>query len=651
MCGAKLENIVEGSAICTCEYCGTTQTLPRIGTERYNALFDRANYYRAKGDFDSALAVYQNILAEAPDEPEAHWGLCLCRYGIGYVVDPRTSKRVPTCNRAQFSSILEDADYIAALENSDTAAREVYEAEAGYINKVQKRILEISSHEQPFDIFICYKETDDKGERTPDSVIAQDIYEALTKEGYKVFFSRITLEDKLGQEYEPYIFAALNSAKIMLIIGTKPDYFNAVWVKNEWSRFLSLMEHDTKKALIPCYRDMSPYDMPERFISLQSQDISKVGYMQDLIRGIKKITGSISATAERSKAAENPTTENYLKRGMLSLGSGKWDEADRFFEKALNIDAENYRAYIGKLMAECRINSEAALLNAPVDLRNHDNFKNAVRFAPESEAQKLKKAGVSNAYKLAVSITAHDPEKSEAYYTAADIMKSLGGYSDSGAKADEYRAKGDTIRENMILAENQNRYNAAAAAGRAALTTKDMRNAAAMFRELGGFFDSAEQARSYEELADKTDKRAAAISVRSDFMHGVRVVIRFLLLVASLVLPYFLVHRQAVLLDMLEEFRGDLHSNAEFFSGAWKAIIITGVGFFLSHYCSCALDVKLLKIIRILANIIIGAFSLIFVLTIHIGTNEPKYTFILIVVMLAGGVIGHIAGKYVADNE
>ena len=57
------------------------------------------------------------------------------------------------------------------------------------------------------------------------SVIAQDVYDALTTKGYRVFFSRITLEDKLGTEYEPYIFAALNSAKVMLAFGTSYDYY------------------------------------------------------------------------------------------------------------------------------------------------------------------------------------------------------------------------------------------------------------------------------------------------------------------------------------------------------------------------------------------------------------------------------------------
>ena len=78
-----------------------------------------------------------------------------------------------------------------------------------------------------------------------------DIYYQLTAEGYNVFFARITLEDKLGEQYEPYIFAALNSAKVMLVLGSKKEYFNAVWVRNEWSRFLQLMKKDRAKLFIP----------------------------------------------------------------------------------------------------------------------------------------------------------------------------------------------------------------------------------------------------------------------------------------------------------------------------------------------------------------------------------------------------------------
>ncbi len=79
------------------------------------------------------------------------------------------------------------------------------------------------------------------------------------------------MEDKAGQEYEPYIFAALHSAKVMVVVGTKPEYLNAVWVKNEWSRYLTLMKHDRKRLLIPCYRDMDPYDLPEQLSVLHQR--------------------------------------------------------------------------------------------------------------------------------------------------------------------------------------------------------------------------------------------------------------------------------------------------------------------------------------------------------------------------------------------
>ena len=34
----------------------------------------------------------------------------------------------------------------------------------------------------------------------------------------------------------------------MLVFGTDYEYFNAVWVKNEWSRYLSLIKNGAKKV-------------------------------------------------------------------------------------------------------------------------------------------------------------------------------------------------------------------------------------------------------------------------------------------------------------------------------------------------------------------------------------------------------------------
>lgn len=315
MCGGTLE--INSETVATCEYCGTQQTLPKLSDDRRANLYDRANHFRRNNEFDKAMGIYEQILNEDNTDAESYWSLVLCRYGIEYVEDPATHKRVPTVNRAQFTSIFDDDNYKSALQYADGAQRHLYEEEAKAINEIQKGILAISQKEEPFDVFICYKETDRNGKRTPDSVLANDLYHQLTQEGFKVFFSRITLEDKLGVAYEPYIFAALNSAKAMVVLGTKPEYFNAVWVKNEWSRYLALIRNGAKKILIPAYRDMDPYDLPDEFSHLQAQDMSKLGFMQDLIRGIKKMLQATSTAEEqeRSQTAKKsaPVDKNLAK--------------------------------------------------------------------------------------------------------------------------------------------------------------------------------------------------------------------------------------------------------------------------------------------------------------------------------------------------
>lgn len=357
MCGGALE-INTNDVVCKCEYCGTEQTLPRLDTDRKANLYDRANHFRRNNDYDKAMGIYEQILNEDNDDAEAYWSLVLCKYGIEYVEDPTTHKRVPTVNRAQYTSIFADEDYKSALQYANISQKIIYEQEAKEIDAIQKRILAISEKEDSFDVFICYKETDENGRRTQDSVLANDLYHQLIQEGYKVFFSRITLEDKLGQEYEPYIFAALNSSKVMVVLGTKANFFNAVWVKNEWSRYLTLIRNGQKKTLIPAYRDMDPYDLPEDFSHLQALDMSKLGFMQDLIRGIRKIIGTEeektsfneSVSVQQVGAVNNNAA--LLKRGYMSLEDEEWSKADDFFEDVLNHDAECAEAYLGKWLSK-----------------------------------------------------------------------------------------------------------------------------------------------------------------------------------------------------------------------------------------------------------------------------------------------------------
>jgi tetratricopeptide (TPR) repeat protein len=442
MCGGDIQ-AADGAAFGACDSCGVTSTLPKAGDERLANLFNRANHFRRLNEFDKALAAYESILNEDNTNAEAHWCAVLCRYGIEYVEDPHTHMRVPTCQRAQYAPILADADYLAALENAaDGHARSLYEEEAKNIGEIQKGILAISNREEPFDVFVCYKEMTDGGSRTKDSAMAQDIYYQLTKEGCRVFFARITLEDKLGQEYEPYIFAALNSAKVMLVVGTKPEHFNAVWVKNEWGRFLTLMKGDRSRLLIPCYSDMDAYDLPEELSMLQSQDMSKIGFLQDLTRGIKKVLDTGTKAGTQAVSDETPDedveflaeTAARMKRGHLHLEDENWDDALKCFSSVLDdsydadydadfdLDRTNYEyipALIGRMCAEWKMQPEE--MNAFLErnkrlLPDNSNFKETVRFFRLTEGyDMLRVKDFEAADNIFEAVLDKDPECAPAY--------------------------------------------------------------------------------------------------------------------------------------------------------------------------------------------------------------------------------------------
>ena len=435
MCGGDLD-VVDGMSVAECEYCGTKQTLPKLNDNEKEIMYERAGHFRRNNEFDKAMGIYEKILDIDNTDAEAYWSLVLCEYGIEYVEDPSTHKRVPTVNRAQFTSVFMNENYKSAIRYADAYQRSIYEEEAKNIDNIQKGILEISQNEEPFDVFICYKETDEHGRRTHDSVLANDLYHQLTQEGFKVFFSRITLEDKLGTAYEPYIFAALNSAKVMVVIGTKPEYFNAVWVKNEWARFLAQIKNGADKILIPAYKDMDPYDLPEEFSNLQAQDMSKLGFMQDLIRGVKKITQKDKKENVVIQVADkgHNDAENMVKRAYIALEDGDFQSANDFAEKALDKDAENAQAYIIQLLVELSLRKEADLEKHNIPLENYKKYIRAYGFA-QSEYKDL----LSKYNKGSFEVYFNETEKKIDITKSSDdlkkILQELDKFSESDRKS------------------------------------------------------------------------------------------------------------------------------------------------------------------------------------------------------------------------
>ena len=471
MCGGELD-IAGKEHICECPFCGVTQTIPNVDEEKTLQLYNRATFLLKSCEYDKASSIYEKIIADQGEQAEAYWGLCLCKYGIEYVNDPKTGKKIPTCHRTLTNSILKDSDYLKALELADVIAKKLYKEEAEYIDTVQKKILEISKSEEPYDIFICYKESDKAGKRTPDSVLAEEIYDAFTEKAYRVFFSKISLEDKIGQEYEPFIFAALTSAKVMLAIGTKEEYFNAPWVKNEWSRFLKLCNKGEKKYLIPCYKDISPYEMPEEFVNLQAQDLGKLGYLQDLTKGIDKL---FDKTALKSKKQLNNQKDDDIYSLYKELRKMLFfiNDSSRFDDKAF-------------------VDKWATLYTLEDPAATYDNAKKAplayaCNFLYTNKLPNFQYLNSNKAFEAMWNIEDIDLNKLEK--TEPEL-------------AEEIRTFLKDYSEHREYLEKLEQYDKAVALKKTAKTPEDYLNLYQAFSALGDFRDAKRQAEFYKNKAD-----------------------------------------------------------------------------------------------------------------------------------------------------
>ncbi len=533
MCGGALE--VNNETVATCTYCGTCQTLPRLDDEKKLALFSRANNLRIKSEFDKAAGIYESIIAEFRDEAEAYWGLVLCKYGIEYVNDG-AGKMIPTCHRTLPTSVMEDDDFQQACEYAEITAKNIYRDEAKAIDKIQKKILDIALSEDPYDIFICYKETDDvTGARTEDSLIAQDIYSQLLKDGYRVFFSRVSLRGVAGTEYEPYIYAALSSAKVMLAIGTKHDYYDAVWVKNEWSRFISMMVDNTEKVLIPCFRDMDAYDIPKEFKNMQALDMGDVTFFASLMESIGRIVDKTRVKSVKETIVLNNDTSDIaplLERGFMFLEDNDWQKADEFFEAVLNKDPKNGNAYLGKLLADLEVPRFDKLSDFYTSFSGNKHYDKIMRFANSEVKESVKKANDIIVYRneearkkdiYDKALQMMESAKTEAMFENAGYMfLEVKEYLDAKEKSDECFEKGEIARIKAEEAEKDRIYNEACEVINSQRDSSNLyskitalENAVIKLESLDGWRDSAliisQQRECIEQLKKSYEEKLAEI--------------------------------------------------------------------------------------------------------------------------------------------
>ena len=294
-----------------CQACGAYKPEELSGEE--DTLYYSASQALRLCQFDEAESLFDDIISKYPRTAKNYWGLILAKYGIKYETD-YDGKKIPTCYATSYQSIYEDRNYKLALKYATREEKEYYETQAGIIEANRIEWVEKASKQTPVDIFISYKDTEVENgiERTRDSYEAQEVYHFLKSKGYNVFFSRESLKC-YGEKYEPYIFNALNTAKVMIVYGTKEDYVTSTWVKNEWSRFAKKIadKEKARNSLILLYKSFNPSNLPVPLKNIQAIDVSSITWMDALETYISEVISS------------HPTKKVGLKKSPIKTEIGK----------------------------------------------------------------------------------------------------------------------------------------------------------------------------------------------------------------------------------------------------------------------------------------------------------------------------------------
>ena len=289
-CGSVL-TLEEDVNVRECPACGTSNARPKVTGDSLLTL-QRATEQRLACDFHNAELSYQQVLLYRPDEHEALWGRLLCRYGVEYVEDPATKRRMPTVHTVQMKPLQAQPDFVKACKLAPAPIRAQYELDAAYIDDAQAEIRQKAKSCKPYDVFLCHKTTKPGSkDKTEDFHRATQLYHFLKDQGVKVFFAPECLQDAAGANYEAGIYHALHTAKMMLLICSEPEYLTSPWVRSEWSRFLDIIEQEPEKQIVPLlYDHFDPDDLPPQFLfgNIQGMDMSDINAPQRLTRIVLK---------------------------------------------------------------------------------------------------------------------------------------------------------------------------------------------------------------------------------------------------------------------------------------------------------------------------------------------------------------------------
>lgn len=371
----------------TCLGCGNVTLYPKSCVKGLN----RITYLRNTCDFERAYEFADGLVKSNPEDSEAYWARLLCEYGIQYVREGSQRSAVCRKDTCALPEVKESESYKKALyyATQDTAAS--YEAMGNAVEEAVKNAQSIIGADKECDIIVLAPEDISVDNDLDGEKLYLRFKENL---GFNVFYAPETAKDMPVAGKAAVALLAVKKAKILLAVFRNEKDCNNGYMKSICESFCKEAEkEDSDKIVIPVFNasEISFQQLPECLVWADDiYDTSDSEFMREIsekVEGILK-PEEASVVPDAIVTATAANKENLVKRAYMFLEDGEFETADTYFDKILDIDIEDSRAYIGKLLAECKLKSEDEIPNLPQTVTDDKNYIKALRFAtPEQRAR------------------------------------------------------------------------------------------------------------------------------------------------------------------------------------------------------------------------------------------------------------------------
>lgn len=149
---------------------------------------------------------------------------------------------------------------------------------------------------------------------------------------------------------------------------------------------------------------------------------------------------------------EFQTVSALLRRAELFLEDKEWQLASDYYEKTLDLEPENVKAYVGLLLVSLQISVEEELVSVNQVFTNNKFYQKALRFAEEDYKVVLEQYALENAYHRATT-QMKKARSSEEFLRAKMLFQGIVDYRDSKEMMEICGQRSQKLRQQEIYAE------------------------------------------------------------------------------------------------------------------------------------------------------------------------------------------------------